>query len=181
LIEEHVRVAHEKGFPITLHMVKSRALADPMNQQQIRHYGEKYPNMKIILAHGARGFNPFHTIEGLPALKGLRNVWCDTSAVTEAGGFETIIETLGHDRLLWGSDYPVSHLRGRCVAIGDEFVWLYENTLEWDTVNPVAKIRPLFVGHESLRALRVAAQRLCLSDSQMEDIFYHNARRMLEL
>jgi glutamate-1-semialdehyde 2,1-aminomutase len=179
LTEEHVRVAHEEGLLITLHMVKSRALADPVNQRQIREYCQKYPNIRMVLAHGARGFNPFHTIEGIPALKGLRNVWCDASGVTEAGGIEAIIETLGHDRLLWGSDYPISHMRGRCVAIGDEFVWLYEDTLNWDTVSSVGKIRPFFVGHESLRALKLAAQRLRLSDSQIEGIFYHNARRLL--
>ncbi|MGH9396496.1 MAG: amidohydrolase family protein [Terriglobia bacterium] len=178
LKEEHVRIANEEGLSITLHMVKARAMADPANQQQIRYYCEKYPNIKMILAHAARGFNPFHTIAGIHALKGLRNVWCDASAVTEAGGFEAIVETLGHDRLLWGSDYPVSHMRGRCVAIGDGFVWLYEDTLAWDAIATQGRICPLFVGHESLRALKLAASRLRLSDSQIEDIFCNNAVRM---
>ena len=96
LPEEHVRVAHEEGLSITLHMVRSRAMADPLNQQTIRAFAERYPNMRFILAHAARGFNPHHTIEGIGALRGLRNVWCDTSAVTEAGAFEAIIDTLGY-------------------------------------------------------------------------------------
>jgi len=131
LTEDHVRAAQEEGLAITLHMVKQRAMADKGNQETIRYYCERYPRIKMILAHAARGFNPFHTVEGIGALKGLSNVWCDSSGVTEAGGFEAIIETLGHDRLLWGSDYPVSHHRGRCVAIGDQFLWLYEETLDW--------------------------------------------------
>jgi glutamate-1-semialdehyde 2,1-aminomutase len=179
LAEEHVRIAHEEGLAITLHMVKERAIADPANQEGIRYYCQKYPNMRMILAHAARGFNPFHTIEGIRALAGLRNLWCDSSAVTEAGGFEAIIETLGHDRLLWGSDFPVSHLRGRCVAIGDSFLWLYEDTLDWEHVAAYSKVRPFFVGHESLRALRLALRRMKLSDTQIEDIFYYNAQRML--
>jgi glutamate-1-semialdehyde 2,1-aminomutase len=174
-------VAHEEALTITLHLVKNRALADRANQVQIRSYCEKYPNMKLILAHAARGFNPFHTIEGIRALKGLRNVWCDASAVTEAGGFEAIIEALGHERLLWGSDFPISHLRGRCVAVADTFLWLYEDTLDWDKVAAYARIQPLFVGHESLRALKLAAGRMKLTHSQLEDIFYNNARRMLAL
>ena len=100
--------------------------------------------------------------------------------VTEAGGFEAIIETLGHDRLLWGSDYPVSHHRGRCVAIGDQFLWLYEETLDWKTVSH-EEIRPVLVGLESLRALKLACHRMRLSDTQVEDIFRNNARRMLNL
>jgi glutamate-1-semialdehyde 2,1-aminomutase len=179
LTEEHVRVADQEGWTITLHLVKDRALADSRNQQCIVHYCRKYPRMKLILAHAGRGFNPFHTIEGIHALKGLRNVWCDTSAVTEAGGFEAIIETLGHERLLWGSDYPISHLRGRCVAIGDRFLWLYEDSLDWDHVERHSNIRPVLVGLESLRALKLAATRMRLNDSQIEDIFCYNTKTML--
>ncbi len=36
LTEDHIRIAHEAGLAITLHMVKDRALADPKNQRQIR-------------------------------------------------------------------------------------------------------------------------------------------------
>ena len=180
LTEDHVRAAHEEELAITLHMVKQRAMADKRNQETIRSYCERYPRIKMILAHAARGFNPFHTVEGIGALKGLRNVWCDSSGVTEAGGFEAIIETLGHDRLLWGSDYPVSHHRGRCVAIGDQFLWLYEDTLDWKTVSH-EEIRPVLIGLESLRALKLACLRMRLSDTQVEDIFRNNARRMLNL
>ncbi len=181
LTEEHVRVAHEEGLSITVHLVRARAVADLVNQEQIRYYCERYPNIRMILAHAGRGFNPYHTIEGIRALKGLRNLWCDLAAVTEAGGFEAIIETLGHDRLLWGSDFPDSHFRGRCVAIGDEFLWLFENTLDWDTVAGYAKIRPLFVAHESLRAFKLAATRMHLRDSEIEDIFCNNGRRLFGL
>jgi predicted TIM-barrel fold metal-dependent hydrolase len=51
--------------------------------------------------------------------------------------------------------------------------------LDWDSAASYAKIQPLFVGHESLRALKLAARRMKLSDSKIEDIFYNNARRML--
>lgn len=181
LTEEHVRIANQERWTITLHIVKPRALADSGNQQAIRYFCQKYPNIKLILAHAGRGFNPFHTIEGIAALKGLTNVWCDTSAVTEAGGFEAIVDVLGHSRLLWGSDYPLSHLRGRCVAIGDQFLWLYEDTLNWESVSAHTKLDLLFTGHESLRALKLAAHRLHLSDRQVEDIFHNNACEMLEI
>ena len=48
LTEEHVRVAHEEELVIMLHMVKSRALADSVNQATIRHYCETYPNMRLV-------------------------------------------------------------------------------------------------------------------------------------
>jgi predicted TIM-barrel fold metal-dependent hydrolase len=179
LPEAQVRAAHEERLCITLHMVRARAVADPSNQGWIRYNCETYPGMQLILAHAARGFNPYHTIEGLSALRGLPNLWCDMSAVTEVGACEAIIEILGHNRLLYGTDFPVSHLRGRCVAVGDGFVWLYEETLNWDTVS-FQPVRPVLVGLESLRVLKQAAWHQRLADRQVEDIFCNNARRLLE-
>lgn len=179
LPEEHVRVAHDEGLSITLHMVRERAMADPLNQQTIRAYAERYPNMRFILAHAARGFNPHHTIEGIGSLHGLRNVWCDTSAVTDGGAFEAIIDALGHDRLLYGADFPVTHERGRCVAIGDSFLWLSESNTNFDV--PYADLRPTLIGLESLRVLKTACRNLRLSDSEIEDIFWGNAAEMYGL
>lgn len=179
LPEEHVRIAHEEGLTITLHMVRDRALADPANQAAIRRYCKFYPNMRLILAHAARGFNPWHTIEGIDSLRGLANVWFDTSAVTEAGAFEAIVETMGHERLLYGTDFYVSHLRGRCVAIGDSFHWIYADGTGLEEKH--TRLQPILVGLESLRSLALACRRLKLNDSQIEDIFYNNAAQLFAL
>jgi glutamate-1-semialdehyde 2,1-aminomutase len=112
-------------------------------------------------------------------LKGLNNVWFDTSAVTEAGAFEAIIETMGHERLLYGTDFHVSHIRGRCVAIGDSFHWFYAHDM--DSEEKHIKLAPVLIGLESIRSLRLACRRLKLSDSQIEDIFYNNARQLFPL
>jgi predicted TIM-barrel fold metal-dependent hydrolase len=179
LPEPLVRLADEEGLSITLHMVRDRALADPANQQAIRRYCERYPNMRLILAHAGRGFNPWHTIEGVDSLRGLGNVWFDTSAVTEAGAFEAIVDTFGHERLLYGSDFYISHLRGRCVAVGDSFHWFYAEDMNLDEKHTT--LRPVLVGLESLRSLRLAARRLKLTDTQIEDIFYNNAARLFSI
>ena len=179
LPEEQVRIAHEEGLSITLHMVRQRAIADEGNQQVLRCWGKKYPNARFILAHAARGFNPYHTIEGIGSLRGLGNIWCDTSAVTDGGAFEAIVRTLGVDRLLYGSDAPVTHLRGRCVAIGDSFLWLSESNTDFSTA--YADFRPALVGVESLRVLKLACWNLGLSDTEVEKIFWGNAAALYQL
>lgn len=177
--EALARVAHEEQLTVTVHLVRDRALADPANQATLRRYCERYPGMRLILAHAGRGFNPWHTIEGVTALAGLPNLWFDTSAVTEAGGFEAIVETFGHERLLYGSDFPVSHLRGRCVAIGDSFHWLYADGPALPERH--GDVRPVLVGLESLRALALACRRLRLNDTQIEALFYGNAAQLFSL
>jgi hypothetical protein len=179
LPESQVRVADEEGLSITLHIVRARALADVANQQWIRERCERYPNMRLILAHAARGFNPHHTMQGIDALRGLENVWFDTSAVTDSGAIEAIVNTFGPERVLYGADFPVSQLRGRCVALGDSFFWISSDNTNLDV--PYANLDLGLVGHESLRTLKIAAMSLRLTDSQVEGIFHRNATRLFRL
>ena len=179
LPEQQVRIAQEEGLSITLHIVRPRALADHANQATIRSYCERYPEMRLILAHAARGFNPHHTMLGIDSLRGLANVWFDTSAVTDSGAIEAIIRTFGHERLLYGSDFPVSHLRGRCVALGGSFLWISSNNTDLDV--PYGKLQLTLTGLESLRTLKIAAMSTQLTDSQVEDVFYRNAARLFGL
>jgi glutamate-1-semialdehyde 2,1-aminomutase len=179
LPEEQVRIADEEGLSITLHIVRARALADPVNQATIRRYCERYPHLRLILAHAARGFNVHHTIEGIESLRGLGNVWFDTSAVTDSGAIEAILRTFGPSRVLYGSDFPVTHIRGRCVSLGDSFLWISAANTQLDV--PYGRIELATVGHESLRTLKIAAQSLRLSDTEVEDIFRNNGLRMFGL
>lgn len=179
LPERLIRVAHEEGWVITLHMVKSRAVADPGNIHWIRYFCEKYPNMKLILAHSARGFQPAHNLEGLPRLTGLPNLYFDTSANCEPMAHQAIIRIIGHDKLMYGSDLPVSHMRGRSLGAADSFLWLYRTSPVWGEKH--LQIHPVLIGLEHLRSLKWACWSERLSDAAVEDIFWNNAARLLNV
>jgi glutamate-1-semialdehyde 2,1-aminomutase len=179
LPEEQVRIAHEMNLVIMLHIVRPRALADAANCEVLRLYSQRYPGARFILAHAARGFNPYHTIEGIGSLRGLHNIWFDTSAVTESGALEAILRSVGVTRLLYGSDFPISHIRGRCVAIGDSFLWLNSENTNFTSTR--GDITPTLVGIESLRALKLACMNLDLSQADIEAIFHGNAVELLNL
>ena len=83
------------------------------------------------------------------------------------------------ERLLYGSDFPVSHLRGRCVAVGDSFLWLTRDNVDFN--QPIGAVVPTLVGLESLRTLKLACVNLGLSDVQVERIFYGNAAELFGL
>lgn len=76
LPEHVVQAANDHGLSITLHMVRNRALSDTSNSATIVRYCRAYPNIKLILAHAARGFNMHHTIDSLGTLRGLSNGVC---------------------------------------------------------------------------------------------------------
>jgi glutamate-1-semialdehyde 2,1-aminomutase len=168
-------LAHDRGLCITVHLVRNGALADPDNQAEIVSMCRRYPGANMILAHAARGFHAPNTVSAVPALRGLENVWFDTSAICESAPIIAILKDFGPRRLMWGSDFPVSHQRGRAVTMGDGFAWIDPGHVEG--ASPAC--HPAAVGLEALRALREAADLFGLNEADLRDVFHDNAMRLL--
>lgn len=177
LPERFVKVADEEGWVITLHVVRSRACADPDNLYWIRRYCEQYPNMRLILAHSARGFQPAHNLERLAELCGLDNLYFDTSANCEPFAHQVILRLFGSRKLMYGADLPISHHRGRSVAVADSFLFLDEKMPIWKLSHTA--IEPVLLGLEHLRSLKWACWSERLNDQAVEDIFWNNAAQLL--
>lgn len=172
-------VAHERKFVVMLHMVKDLAIADEENQQEIRNICTGYPGMQLILAHAARCFHAPNAVKGLMSLRGLENVWFDMSAICEAEPIIAVLKEFGPRKLMWGSDYPVSQIRGKYVTIGEGFTGINPDNLDWSQTELLG--RPVLLGIESLRALKTAADDVGLNADDVSDIFYKNAARLLQL
>jgi len=167
---------HEQGLVMTLHLVRSGAMVDAGNLRYLRDHCERFPNAKLILAHAGRSFHAPNAA-GVVDVCDLPNVWFDTAAVCEAEPILTLLEACGPRRLMWGSDFPVSEGRGRCVTAGDAFFWLGP---EHVGSSPTA-CRLLPIGLESLRAHLNAAKVFGLNAADLQDVFADNARRLLGL
>jgi len=179
LPEPIMAVAGEEGWSITLHMVRSTGVADPSNQYWIRRYCERNPNAQLILDHAARGFNPYQVVKGLPALAGLDNLWIDTSAVCHPLAIEAALRIVGSERMLYGSDFCISHFRGTNLSVGDDFLWLYEDDPAWALPLHRGRIEPPLIGIDNLRATKAAAWAVGLSDTQVNGLFWENAVSLL--
>lgn len=170
-------IANERGFVITLHMVKELSLADPENLAYIKEKTAQYPNAKLILAHCARGFSSWTTIETVRQLKNIPNLYYDMAAICEPATMYEVIRQAGCDKVMWGSDYCIDRVRGRASSCGLGFAWLYEYDLPKDEIQLPMNLVCL----ESLFAFYQASIMLDLTRQQIEDIFYNNAIRLLGL
>ncbi|NLX06290.1 MAG: amidohydrolase [Phycisphaerae bacterium] len=171
------RLADREGWTVTLHQHRSRSLADPSNIHWINHYCRNYPNMRLILDHCARGFNPYHLIEGLRRLERHPNLYVDTSVACNPLAVIACLQFFGAKNVLYASDFFCSHLRGTNFPVGDSFMWLDEDAPIWDGV--AYGRRPVLIGLENLRAVRCAFEVLRLSDRDVEDYFWNNAAELL--
>lgn len=175
LPEAAFSLANKLGKVITLHLVKDKALSDENNLNYIIKMAKKYPNAKLILAHAARGFASWTTLESIDKIKHLDNVWYDLSSICESPAIFQIIKKCGTSRVIWGSDYPVCNIVGKVISIADKFYWIDQNIN-----HEIAKeIELLTVSEENILAVRQASIMLDLTKKDIEDIFYNNAKRLL--
>lgn len=170
-------LAGNHGLLITLHLVRAGAMADEQNIRYMREHCEKYPGARLVLAHAGRSFHGPNARRGARALVGLPNIFFDTSGVCESEPIEALLEFFGPRRILWGTDFPVSEQRGRCVTMGDGFAWVTEDIVGERLPGPPFRMWP--VGLESMRALLLAADKTGLGKEALAEICAHNARRLL--
>lgn len=172
-------ILHETKGVMLLHIVRNGAIDDADNQKEIRRLCRTYPRAQLILAHIARSFNYRNARNSLHVIADIDNVAVDTSAICEAESFKAAIKTLGPKRILWGSDFAVSEMRGRCITTGSHFFWLHPELIQKDYRPPTAGDMTL-IGIESLLSLREACEDEGLTKKDVEDIFLNNALRLLK-
>jgi glutamate-1-semialdehyde 2,1-aminomutase len=170
-------MCHDHDGVMVLHIMLADGITDPRNVEVIQRLCLRYPRCRLVLAHVARSFNYRHARAGLHSLVELDNVFVDTSAVTQAGAFRAAIEILGPRRVLWGSDYMVSELRGSCISQGDGFTWIYSEDASAEKLTIFGQYT--LVGIESLMCMREACEDTGMNAGDLQDIFHDNALRLL--
>lgn len=176
LPESAWEVAEKYKMAITLHMVRDHALSDPANLSYIVDHARRYPDVKFILAHCARSFAAWTAMESIDKTASIDNIFYDFAGVCESPQMFTIMKKAGVEKCLWGSDWNVSVLAGKCISIADTFYWIGEKDLE--LMNGNTAFHSWLVGTENLIAVRQAAQMLELSCTDVEKFFYKNAERI---
>jgi predicted TIM-barrel fold metal-dependent hydrolase len=107
-----LQIAVERDLPVNLHvtdpLVPSTAVTRLTPLENFVQLAKDFPTAKLILAHWGGGL-PFHELN--PHLHGiLRNVSYDCAASSllyDKRVFRQVIDLVGIDRVLYGSDYPL--------------------------------------------------------------------------
>ena len=177
LPHEQMELANELGLWVTLHLARSDGGGDKQNLDDLQEYTTKrYPKIKWILAHCARSFTYYPIRQGIDRLRDMPNIWYDLSAVCDPLAFITLFGKENKKRLFHGSDsIDAVHFRGRYVVFGR--AWQY---LDADKINlkyPHCDYRPILCVYEQFLAMKLAAEVVGLSKSDIQDIFWGNAAR----
>lgn len=179
LPEPQIAVADRRGLIVMLHLSRRQGIADPQNLDDLDRLTERYAHVKWILAHCARSYAAWAIEQAGSRLRRWPNVWYDTSSVCESDAIEALVQSVGPDRVMYGSDdLPVGVLRGKYIAFGRAWAFLSEknHSLNLAHCDP----RMTFTRYEQLRAMGRAVRRLGLSRAQVEALFFETARRLVD-
>lgn len=177
--EEQIAIANKFGLAVTLHVAKSRGMADVENLNDLSRLIYDYPDCNFILAHCGRCFITPNMEDALSKLPVAENLWIDTSAVCDMGVFINLFSRYDISRILFGTDLvTASGFRGAYVKMGMSWDACSEDMFKRPNGQPICAT---FAAYENLYALFQAAKFCRLSVNDINNIFYNNSARLFKI
>ncbi|MCF6334663.1 MAG: amidohydrolase, partial [Spirochaetales bacterium] len=183
-----LELMNKHGWIVMLHIPRSTRLKDPVNLAQMMEIDEKYPNLKLIIAHVGRAYCTEDVGDAFEILSKSKNLYVDFSANTNSSVFEQLIKAIGPKRILFGSDMPILRMRMKRICENGKYLNVVPRGLYGDVSydpnmrevdSPEADELTFFM-YEELRAFKKAAKKSGLGKKDIEDIFYNNSKIILD-
>jgi len=188
LTEKHLSLLNKKRMIVMLHIPRSGRLRDPMNIKQLLCIDEKYPDASVIIAHVGRAYAIEDIGTGLREISKTKNLLFDISANTNTDVFHRLIDAVGPQRILFGSDLPITRMRMRRIVENGRYINIIPRGMYGDvssdpnmreTSGTDAAALTFFL-YEEIDAFRRASETAGLTKKDISDIFYENARHIIE-
>ena len=187
LPHEHLEVANDHGWIVLLHIPRPARLKDPVNLEQLLEIDQRYPGVRLVVAHVGRAYCAEDVGNAFQALRNTEHMVFDFSANTNAEVFEESLRAFGPHRIVFGSDLPIARMRMRRICENGSYINLVPPGLYGDVsgdthmreVSPQDSAGLSFFMYEQLYAFRQAAEAAGLSATDLEDVFYNNGARLI--
>jgi glutamate-1-semialdehyde 2,1-aminomutase len=176
-----MKIADRRGLIVVLHIARSGRIGDPVNIRDLANLCGRYPGAKIILAHIGRSYGPYFIERAIGKIRRFKNLYFDVAALNDTETIEVIMEETSHKRLLHASDLPITLARGAHLCLNRKCFFLTEKQLPNSIAPPKGMDFPMtFMHYETVRALIRAWKKQRLARAALTDIFYRNARRLVD-
>ncbi len=181
LPHSHLTALNQLNGVLMLPLPRAGRLGDPDNIRELLEIAERYPSIRLIVAHIGRAYCLPAAQESLPRFADMQGIFFDTAANLNADVFQLTMETMGPDRMLFGTDLPLMMMRGCRDHLGADYVNYTNGPYSWNTnrKSPEEEARYTYYVYEQLRALIKAAKNAGLDKPAFHKILYHNAAKLL--
>ena len=185
LTREHLEVMNELSGIIMLHIPRNLRLRDPLNLVQMMEIEEKYPRAKVIIAHIGRAYAEEDIGDAFEVLKNTRNMMFDFTANTLTAAMSACINAVGTDRLMFGSDMPITKMRMYRIVENGKYINVVPRGAYGDVSDDPhmretdEKDITTFM-YEELRSFKKCVAELSLTKDDVEKVMYLNASRLFD-
>lgn len=184
LPKEHLEAADRNGWIVMLHIPRSGRLKDKVNLAQLMEIEAKYPNLKLVVAHIGRAYAKEDIGDAFEILGKTKNMVFDFTANVCDDAIKACLNAVGSKRLLFGSDLPIAAMRMyRIVENGVYYnvvpKGLYDVKPGEPHMRESEEQNITLMIYEQLLAFKRCAAELKLSDRDVEDVLYGNAKRLM--
>jgi predicted TIM-barrel fold metal-dependent hydrolase len=165
---------------VMLHIPRRNRFADDANVRELLDARQRYPEVKIILAHFGRSFCAHYLKEGLKKLGEEEGFYFDTSAVSNPEVYEVAFTSIPLKRIVYGSDMPITFWRGKQEWTEREYTVLSSGDYSWNTKrrSPEEEASYTIYIYEEMRTLLDSARLLGIGKAAKKNIFFGNAAHL---
>ena len=186
---EQLALADKYGWVVQIHIARPKRLADPVNYVQLLDIEQKYPNLQLLVAHLGRAYADTDIGNALEYLKHTEKTVWDFTANTNSYVMEQVLNYFGAERFIYGSDFPIFRMHARRViengfyineipinSLGDVSVDSHMREISYPEADKIT-----FFIYEEILACKRAAEKLGLSQKDIDNIFYRNSARIFHI
>lgn len=181
--KSHLAVLNRLGGVMMLHLPRAERLSDPNNIKELIEINDRYPDIRLIVAHIGRSYCIETAKAGLGHFVDRPSIYFDTAANLNADVFEYALETVGQDRILFGSDLPIMLMRGVREYSCGKYTNFTNGPYSWNTnrKSKEQEAQYTYYLYEEIQSIIEAVKRLGLGIDCMEKIMYSNSANLLGL
>ncbi len=186
LPHEHLALADKYGWVVQIHIARPKRLADPVNYMQLLEIEQKYPNIKLIVAHLGRAYSNEDLGDALDYLKNSEKTIWDFTANTNQFVMEKVLELYGEDRFIYGTDFPIFRMKARRTvengfyineipmgSLGDVSSDPHMREIDYPEADKIT-----FFIYEEILSCKRACETLGLGKDAVQKIFYDNSAKI---
>lgn len=185
LPHSHLKKADKNGWIVMLHIPRNGRFKDGVNLAQLAEIEEKYPNIKLIIAHIGRAYAKEDIGNAFDIVGKGENTYFDFTANLSDDAIRACINAVGTKKLIFGSDMPIAIMRMYRIVENGVYYNIVPRGLYGD-VDGQPHMRQTdekditIMMYEQLRAFKRVATELKLSDSDIEAVMRTNAEKLLK-
>jgi predicted TIM-barrel fold metal-dependent hydrolase len=168
---------------VMLHLPRKERIADKDNIRELREVRQKYPDVKIIIAHFGRSFTPYYLRLGLEGLGDPDDYYFDTTAVINPEVYTVAFGAISWEHIVYGSDLPITLWHGKREWTEREYINLCRENYTWNINRrpPEVESQYTIFLYEEIRAILDAIARHSPGDEVKNGVFRNNALEVLGL